>query len=226
MSAAHEHPPEDRSPDAVPPDVRGVARLLDERGARLAPGRGLREALSAEAIERIFAASDLQLPVANGSADGAVIHRIGDRRRPKPGVLRGSPFLIAASLAAIIGLGVAAYVATDLIARGASTPSGRSVVAMADAADAADAADVAPAIDPTYFDFVLASMSAASEPTPSGEAVTTDAGLDGPRVVIAGFVMPADHESSGGTLLDGVSTTHDDLTGELAALGALAPVAR
>jgi len=90
------HPASD---DALPRELRLVARLLDDEGARQ------RARLNEEALQRIFAASDLQRPL--GMPE---VSPIAGRIAPARSV--GRPYLrIAAAIAALAGLGAVIAIA-------------------------------------------------------------------------------------------------------------------
>ena len=78
---------------ATPRELRGVARLLDQRGARE------RARLGPDSVERIFAASNLQRPLDFGAVS-PVAGRIGPARTQVRVVAR-----IAAAIAAAAGIG-------------------------------------------------------------------------------------------------------------------------
>ena len=96
--------PESREPKAgeLPADVARLGAMLNARGRRQ------REALSSEALERIAAMSDLQLPIV-GADEPVVIARI-ETTRPSwwatPRVWR-----VAAAVAVLAGVGAATFFA-------------------------------------------------------------------------------------------------------------------
>jgi hypothetical protein len=121
---------------ALPNELRGVGRLLDERGARA------RGQLRADALERILAASEFQRPLSLDEVR-PVAGRIGLARtsRVSPSrvsSLRVSPsraplLRLAAAIAALVGLGAVIVVAVS-VERGATEPSNTLVEATKDGA--------------------------------------------------------------------------------------------
>ena len=214
-----------RSVDGLlPADIAGLGRALDARG------RSQREALSAEALERIAAMSDLQLPIAQPDAT-VVVARIGPGRSRSAALWR-----IAAAIAIVAGLGAAAV----LLSRGsggdeplpgtlvdgggpgretgtekrtapAPTPAGAPSAAVAGASPAA--------LAPEHLEHALASSTLRSAST---VVVALSGSLNEPAIhyhdlddAVAADIAPLFHA---GSLLDGGGVTYEDLSGELAAI--------
>ena len=112
------HHPRSEQAERLPADVARLGAMLDARG------RTQRDALSAEALERITAMSDLQLPIA-GSDAPVVLARIepsGSSSWRSPRVWR-----IAAAVALIAGLGAAAVFVVRGLGGDAAVPEGTLV---------------------------------------------------------------------------------------------------
>ena len=194
---------------ALPADLADLGRLLDRQGASQRGG------LSREALERISAMSDLQLPLVQ--SDGPlVIARIGRADASATRYWR-----IAAAIALIVGIGGAVLI----FARGSNDPDQK----MGTGATLADGSR-APVIDPVP---VIAPKLVASAPSTvsgrrgvsvehleralAGASSAREASLQFPDIdaALAADIAPLFHASS---LLDGGGTTYEDLSGEFAAI--------
>jgi hypothetical protein len=199
----------DQEATALPPDLADLGRLLDRQGASQRGG------LSREALERISAMSDLQLPLVQ--SDGPmVIARIGRADASATRYWR-----IAAAIALIVGIGGAVLI----FARGSNDPDQK----MGTGATLADGSR-APVIDPVP---VIAPKLVASAPSTVsgrrgvsvehleralvGASSARDASLQFPDIdaALAADIAPLFHASS---LLDGGGTTYEDLSSEFAAI--------
>ena len=194
---------------ALPADLADLGRLLDRQGASQRGG------LSREALERISAMSDLQLPLVQ--SDGPmVIARIGRADASATRYWR-----IAAAIALIVGIGGAVLI----FARGSNDPDQK----MGTGATLADGSR-APVIDPVPViapKFVAAAPSTVSgrrgvsvehlERALAGASSAREASLQFPDIdaALAADIAPLFHASS---LLDGGGTTYEDLSGEFAAI--------
>lgn len=205
----------------LPRELRGVARLLDEAGARQ------RRRLGADAVERIFAASDLQRPF--GHPDAApVVYRI------QPSASRRRPLLrLAAAVAVAAGLGAVVFVAVR--ARDAESTRGsarESELAVAPSAptvapDAPQAPSATTSKIASGFGYLDAALEgAASAPMASRSAGAVIVALADTRSgSLAGFADADDALArdlaplfSTTALLDGGASTYDDLTEEFASV--------
>jgi len=199
---------------ALPADLADVGRLLDMQGASQRGG------LSREALERISAMSDLQLPLVQ--SDGPlVIARIGRADASATRYWR-----IAAAIALIVGIGGAVLI----FARGSNDPDQK----MGTGATLADGSR-ALVIDPVP---VIAPKLVASAPSTvsgrrgvsvehleralAGASSAREASLQFPDIdaALAADIAPLFHASS---LLDAGGTTYEDLSGEFAAIVAPTP---
>ncbi len=194
---------------ALPADLADLGRLLDRQGASQRGG------LSREALERISAMSDLQLPLVQSNGP-LVIARIG---RADASATRS--WRIAAAIALIVGIGGAVLI----FARGSNDPDQK----MGTGATLADGSR-APVIDPVP---VIAPKLVASAPSTvsgrrgvsvehleralAGASSAREASLQFPDIdaALAADIAPLFHASS---LLDGGGTTYEDLSGEFAAI--------
>ena len=199
----------DQEATALPADLADLGRLLDRQGASQRGG------LSREALERISAMSDLQLPLVQ--SDGPmVIARIGRADASATRYWR-----IAAAIALIVGIGGAVLI----FARGSNDPDQK----MGTGATLADGSR-APVIDPVPViapKFVAAAPSTVSgrrgvsvehlERALAGASSAREASLQFPDIdaALAADIAPLFHASS---LLDGGGTTYEDLSGEFAAI--------
>lgn len=212
-----EHEPGAASGHATPRELRGVARLLDERGAHE------RGRLGGDALERIFAASDLQRPLGLEPVS-PVIGRIAPARGGSRPVLR-----IAAAIAALAGLG--AVIAIALSVRGGAAPSGGELAEgnttapkVPEIQTPADARVESPMLAVEHFDAAIeGSMSAGTASRTAGAVIVALA--DRSAGALAGFggsdgAMNDELEPlfSTGALLDGSDLTYDDLSQELASV--------
>ncbi len=213
---------------ATPRELRGLARLLDERGARE------RNRLGGDALERIFAASDLQRPLGLEPVS-PVVGRI------MPARSASRPFLrLAAAIAAVAGLG--AVIAIAISARGGSVPKGGELATGPETAPAVTpelvetrtprgASDANAMVAAEHFDAALedfdaalkGSISAVTASRPAGAVIVALA--DRSAGALAGFAPPngafndeLEPLFSTGALLDGSDLTYDDLSQELAAV--------
>lgn len=194
---------------ALPADLADLGRLLDRQGASQRGG------LSREALERISAMSDLQLPLVQSNGP-LVIARIGRADASATRYWR-----IAAAIALIVGIGGAVLI----FARGSNDPDQK----MGTGATLADGSR-APVIDPVP---VIAPKLIASAPSTvsgrrgvsvehleralAGASSAREASLQFPDIdaALAADIAPLFHASS---LLDGGGTTYEDLSGEFAAI--------
>ncbi len=206
---------------ATPRELRGLARLLDERGARE------RNRLGGDALERIFAASDLQRPLGLEPVS-PVVGRI------TPAGSASRPFLrLAAAIAAVAGLG--AVIAIAISARGGSVPKGGELATGPETAPVVmpeaprgpasrGASDANAMVAVEHFDTALeGSISAVTASRPAGAVIVALA--DRSAGALAGFAPPngafndeLEPLFSTGALLDGSDLTYDDLSQELAAV--------
>ncbi len=202
----------DQEATALPADLADLGRLLDRQGASQRGG------LSREALERISAMSDLQLPLVQ--SDGPmVIARIARIGRADASATRY--WRIAAAIALIVGIGGAVLI----FARGSNDPDQK----MGTGATLADGSR-APVIDPVPViapKFVAAAPSTVSgrrgvsvehlERALAGASSAREASLQFPDIdaALAADIAPLFHASS---LLDGGGTTYEDLSGEFAAI--------
>ena len=199
----------DQEATALPADLADLGRLLDRQGASQRGG------LSREALERISAMSDLQLPLVQSNGP-LVIARIGRADASATRYWR-----IAAAIALIVGIGGAVLI----FARGSNDPDQK----MGTGATLADGSR-APVIDPVP---VIAPKLVASAPSTvsgrrgvsvehleralAGASSAREASLQFPDIdaALAADIAPLFHASS---LLDGGGTTYEDLSGEFAAI--------
>lgn len=212
--------------ERLPADLAGLGRALDGRG------RTGREALSAEALERIVAMSDLQLPIAGPNTGDApvVIARIGPDRSGSARFWR-----IAAAVAVVAGLGAAAL----LLSRGSgdSEPAPGTLVegTRGGSPSGGDAGShrVNPLVPPTVAPGVKRDTALTPEHLERALAVGNLHSASSMVVALSGPINePAVHYHDlddavvadiaplfhAGALLDGGGTTYEDLTGELAAI--------
>jgi len=194
----------------VPADIAGIARALDEAGAKE------RGRLSPRALDRVFAASDLQLPLAGEvSPVVARIGTLGAGRSASRLVLRA-----AGIAAAVCGALVGAYLVSRAL-RGdegavGSAPGGTLVQDAPASSDAPSraAAPVRP-LEPQHVEAVLVDASAGSrEAAILALADRSASGLGGESDesdVFAGLLGAS-------AFLDGAQPTYEDLSGEFAAL--------
>lgn len=213
---------------ATPRELRGLARLLDERGARE------RNRLGGDALERIFAASDLQRPLGLEPVS-PVVGRI------MPARSASRPFLrLAAAIAAVAGLG--AVIAIAISARGGSVPAGDELATGPETAPVVTpeaprgpasrgASDANAMVAVEHFDAALEHFDAALKGPISAVTASRPAGAvivalaDRSAGALAGFAPPngafndeLEPLFSTGALLDGSDLTYDDLSQELAAV--------
>ncbi len=218
----------------IPSELAGLGRLLDARG------RAERSGLSAEALERISALSDLQLPVEGGSP--VVIARIDGGGAPRIGRFWRTAALAAAIIAAIGG-GL-------LFLRGgdASDKSANDAV-LADGSGSDGVAPIAPRVTvpsldalaakvaPEHVERALASATVSASPMVvalAGRGASGDFAFDASFEVSFEGVrshglddglaadLSADWEPLLGnaSFLDGGAVTYEDLSAEFAALAA------
>jgi len=212
--------PESREPKAgeLPADVARLGAMLDARGRRQ------REALSSEALERIAAMSDLQLPIV-GADEPVVIARI-ETTRPSwwatPRVWR-----VAAAVAVLAGVGAATFFAvrafrSDAPAEGTLVDGSRAVAPIAPAPQSP--------IDPTLLNPARAGLApahlesalASSATSATAVVVALSGSFNEPAMhyhdldeSLAADIAPLFQSSS---LLDGGGLTYDDLSSEFAAI--------
>ncbi len=206
---------------ATPRELRGVARLLDERGAHE------RNRLGDDALARIFAASDLQRPLGLDPVS-PVVGRI------TPAGSASRPFLrLAAAIAAVAGLG--AVIAIAISSRGGSVPKGGELATGPETAPVVTpeaprgpasrgASDANAMVAVEHFDTALeGSISAVTVSRPAGAVIVALA--DRSAGALAGFAPPngafndeLEPLFSTGALLDGSDLTYDDLSQELASV--------
>jgi len=222
MNANRDNP--DRT--ELPADLAELGGLLDARG------RGQRSGLSREALERITAMSDLQLPLSHASAPSpAVIARIGARPTHVP----THAWRIAAAVAVAAGLVAAGW----LVARGFSTEADPAPGTLVQAPESGAQSDlkpsqpalllptpsVAPAassprrLAASHVERALAANTARSAAT---VVVALSGSVDDPSLRYHDLddALAADFTPifEGGSLLDGAALSYDDLTSELASL--------
>jgi hypothetical protein len=206
---------------ATPRELRGVARLLDERGAHE------RNRLGDDALARIFAASDLQRPLGLDPVS-PIVGRIAPARSASRPFLR-----LAAVIAAAAGLG--AVIAIAISSRGGSVPAGDELATGPETAPVvtpelvetrtprgASGANAMIAVE--HFDAALEGpISAVTASRPAGAVIVALA--DRSAGALAGFAPPngafndeLEPLFSTGALLDGSDLTYDDLSQELAAV--------
>ena len=220
---------------ATPRELRGVARLLDERGAHE------RNRLGDDALARIFAASDLQRPLGLDPVS-PVVGRITPARSASRPFLR-----LAAVIAAAAGLG--AVIAIAISSRGGSVPAGDELATGPETAPVvtpelvetrtprgASGANAMIAVEHfdaalEHFDAALEDFDAALKGSISAVTVSRPAGAvivalaDRSAGALAGFAPPngafndeLEPLFSTGALLDGSDLTYDDLSQELASV--------
>jgi len=199
----------DQEATALPADLADLGRLLDRQGASQRGG------LSREALERISAMSDLQLPLVQ--SDGPLVIARIDRADASA----TRYWRIAAAIALIVGIGGAVLI----FARGSNDPDQK----MGTGATLADGSR-APVIDP--IPVIAPKLVAAAPSTVSGRrgvsvehleralagaSSAREASLQFPDIdaALAADIAPLFHASS---LLDGGGTTYEDLSGEFAAI--------
>lgn len=206
---------------ATPRELRGVARLLDERGAHE------RNRLGDDALARIFAASDLQRPLGLDPVS-PVVGRITPARSASRPFLR-----LAAVIAAAAGLG--AVIAIAISSRGGSVPAGDELATGPETAPVVTpeaprgpasrgASDANAMVAVEHFDTALeGSISAVTVSRPAGAVIVALA--DRSAGALAGFAPPngafndeLEPLFSTGALLDGSDLTYDDLSQELASV--------
>ena len=213
---------------ATPRELRGVARLLDERGAHE------RNRLGDDALARIFAASDLQRPLGLDPVS-PVVGRITPARSASRPFLR-----LAAVIAAAAGLG--AVIAIAISSRGGSVPAGDELATGPETAPVvtpelvetrtprgASGANAMIAVE--HFDAALEHFDAALKGSISAVTVSRPAGAvivalaDRSAGALAGFAPSngafndeLEPLFSTGALLDGSDLTYDDLSQELASV--------
>lgn len=201
------HDPSRRGSEAGA-EVAGVSRLLDEAGARE------RSRLSPQALDRIFAASDLQLPLAGDVSPVAGRIGVGAGASTTRLVLR------AAAIAAVVcGTAVALVLATRALrtdgSDGSTVPGGTIV----QDAPASEAPRVRPSPQPEHVEAALADARAGSR------EVAIVALADRSASALGEF-EPSDDADGGAfagilgasAFLDDARPTYDDLSGEFAAL--------
>lgn len=213
--------PDHANGHATPRELRGLARLLDERGARE------RNRLGGDALERIFAASDLQRPLGLDPVS-PVVGRITPARSASRPFLR-----LAAVIAAAAGLG--AVIAIAISSRGGSVRAGDELATGPETAPVVTpeaprgpasrgASDANAMVAVEHFDTALeGSISAVTVSRPAGAVIVALA--DRSAGALAGFAPPngafndeLEPLFSTGALLDGSDLTYDDLSQELASV--------
>jgi hypothetical protein len=219
----------------LPGELRGVARALDQRGRRLRA----QSALAPEALERIFAASDLQLPLNAGpSSDRAsVVARIG--ASPSRGAWSVA-LRIAAAVAVAAGVGLVAFVAVRGFRGDAAppvvTPEGtlaRGEPAVAPDAALADAALAGAGLEArvTARDLEAALSGALATRTSARPSATVVLAVDdrftrGRGDATAHIADLDAYEALAAAGFDGEPVTFDELSGEFSALLALSGAPR
>lgn len=212
-------------------ELRGVTRLLDERGARE------RSRLGHDAIERIFVASAQKLADGQQHAEELPAPLPFPLRRAGASASQGLVFRLAAAIAVIVGLGAVVTVAV-LTSRpdereGTTLVEAPEVTAPSPAAAPDRSTEQSPrriartdASD--HFDAALEGALAASTASRSAGAVIV-ALADNSAGALAGFAGSGDgaYEAlavemeplfATGALLDGGESAYDDLSAELAAV--------
>lgn len=219
----NEHPDNlpSRDEQALPVDVAGLGRLLDARGS------AQRDALSAEALERITAISDLQLPIQGADAP-VVIARIGPSEASRREAVRRF-WRIAAAVAVIVGIGGAAVLAVRGFNGSEPAPGtlvdgsrpGLPAPSSAPGAASNSGSKSALAVRPLaaeHLEHALASQSRSAAAVvvalsnPSNEPSIHYPDMDD---ALAADIAPL---FQAGSLLDGGGMTYEDLSGEFAAL--------
>jgi hypothetical protein len=230
---ASQHQPSDdgqpRAGDGLPRDLRGVARLLDRAGDDAS------RRLGTDALDRIFAASDLQRPLGLGEVS-PVSSRLGlgdvlrPRRRSIFGPLARLPRGVrAVALAAALSMAVLSAMVVYLATRPSaeSLPQGAAGGTMLVDGGSDRALDAAPTPSssiglPEHFDEALGGTYAvATRSQPLGEVVVAYAG--GTGLPNAGLPR-ASLDAGGGQVFDAASfldaggATYDDLSDEMTAI--------
>lgn len=213
--------PDPANEHATPRELRGVVRLLDERGARA------RSHLGGDALERIFAASDLQRPLGLEPVS-PIAGRIMPGRVAQRSFLR-----LAAAIAAAAGLG--AVIVFAISTRGGDTTARSELASGSETAPVVmpeaprtpaprGAANANAMVAVEHFDAALeGSVSAVTASRPAGAVIVALA--DRSAGALAGFAASDGAFSdeleplfSTGALLDGSDLTYDDLSQELASV--------
>ncbi|MFM7134949.1 MAG: hypothetical protein ACKO0W_11590 [Planctomycetota bacterium] len=198
----------------TPRDVARLARLLDEEG------RDARAGLAPDALERIFAASDLQLPLAEPVRP--VAGRILPRRPRTIGMPWeiGRVIRIAASVALVASLFVAAFFIQRALrgSGGTGATPRESQLATAPVAPVAPAASRAPA--PEHFEAAIGgALAVRTTSVPAAGVVAALASRD------AGGTDRFDDDDALSDLAPMIGAdagaSYDDLFGEVAAIAAL-----
>jgi hypothetical protein len=219
--------PSDRADGhATPRELRGVARLLDERGARE------RGRLGDASVHRIFAASDLQRPLDLGAVS-PVVGRIGAARTSSRPLFR-----LAAAIAVVAGLGAIAALVLSQRGGGAHDSSKMAVGAPdapAPSAPNAPASEAVPserALAAAHLESALDDsfgVSTATRPASAVIMALADRG-GGSLAGFASFEGAVSDELepllSTGALLGGDDITYDGLSQELASVVMRAPSPR
>ena len=229
MNGPHDNPSSsDRArrggdPHGLPRDLMDLGDMLDARG------EAQRGGLPSDALERIVAMSDLQLPLTGqeqGTGHPAVIARIGPSRLGMARVWR-----IAAGIAVVAGLGAAVV----LLARGfgSEAPAPGTLVDGSDAVNTSgesvrsgsrseSTSDSARPLASQHLERALATAKSASASAVvvalSGTSTMAhDASLHFPDLdeSLAADIAPL---FQAGSLLDGGGMTYEDLSSEVAAI--------
>lgn len=214
----------------LPGELRGVARALDQRGRRLRA----QSALAPEALERIFAASDLQLPLNAGpSSDRAsVVARIG--ASPSRGAWSVA-LRIAAAVAVAAGVGLVAFVAVRGFRGDAAPPvvTPEGTLARGEPAVAPDAALAGAGLEArvTARDLEAALSGALATRTSARPSATVVLAVDdrftrGRGDATAHIADLDAYEALAAAGFDGEPVTFDELSGEFSALLALSGAPR
>ena len=209
------------------PELLDLARSLDARGSSIVGGR---DGLSSESLERIFAASDMQLPLAPAPVAG----KIG---RGAPAASFARLLRIAAVVAAAAGMGVAVYVVTrsfedapNPLKNGSVAPQGTIAQAPERREPAATAVasseSAAPRLRARDLDTALSgALAARTTVRPSAGAVLAmSGGVEASGDEAAGAFDGEYGGEYGGDIdgafaaLDASSVTFDELSGEFSAL--------
>jgi len=228
MNGPHDKSSSDRArrggdPHGLPRDLMDLGDMLDARGDAQRGG------LPSDALERIIAMSDLQLPLTGqeqGADHPAVIARIGPSRTGLARVWR-----IAAGIAVVAGLGAAVV----LLARGfggeapapgtlvdgsdAANTSGESVRSASTSASTSDSARplAAQHLERALATAKSASASAVVVALSGTSTMAHDASLHFPDLdeSLAADIAPL---FQAGSLLDAGGMTYEDLSSEVAAI--------
>lgn len=212
-------PRDDDRACATPRDVARLARMLDEQG------REARGGLGEDQLERIFAASDLQLPL------GGSVRPVAGRIVPRKPRAVGMPWQIArivriaASVAVLASLGVAAFFIQRAWSTGAAGTARETQVAQAPVAPGRDATTPGASPAPQHFEAALeGAVAVRTASTPAAGAVAALAARDAREsVAFDDNDMLSEFEPllGAGSFEGSATASFDDLSGEFALLAQL-----